>query len=245
LGRHAGLGRSAFSARFTRLVGQPVHRYLVARRMDEAALMLASSDDAIARIATRVGYETTTAFSRAFHQHYGFSPRQRHGRLLEGWKETSRRTDRTGMSGRRRSWCRMGRPAREIDSRCGPGASLIGPAQFERRVFNAPPQAMTSSSGPGSRVGQRGGGRPITARPTGSNQVLATATLEPSSALLVIAPDHASRLLLIALGGWPRCRFDLGVDQALELSLALVAAVNSLGIQEIKFDGYRAQARGD
>ena len=40
LGRHAGLGRSAFAARFTRLVGQPVYRYLVARRMDEAALML-------------------------------------------------------------------------------------------------------------------------------------------------------------------------------------------------------------
>lgn len=74
LGRHAGLGRSAFSARFARLVGQPVHRYLVARRMDEAALMLESSDDAIVRIATRVGYETTTAFSKVFRQHYGFSP---------------------------------------------------------------------------------------------------------------------------------------------------------------------------
>jgi AraC-like DNA-binding protein len=74
LGRCAGLGRSAFSARFTRLVGQPMHRYLVARRMDEAALMLASSDDAIARVATRVGYETTTAFSKVFQQHYGFSP---------------------------------------------------------------------------------------------------------------------------------------------------------------------------
>jgi AraC-like DNA-binding protein len=81
LGRHAGLGRSAFSARFTRLVGQPVYRYLVARRMDEAALLLASSDDAIARIAARVGYETTTAFSKAFHQHYGFSPsRYRHAK---------------------------------------------------------------------------------------------------------------------------------------------------------------------
>jgi len=34
--------------------------------MDEAALMLESSNDAIARIATRVGYETTTAFSKAF-----------------------------------------------------------------------------------------------------------------------------------------------------------------------------------
>jgi AraC-like DNA-binding protein len=74
LGRQAGLGRSAFSARFTRLVGQPVHRYLVARRMDEAARMLESSDDAIARIATRVGYDTTTAFSKMFNQHYGYSP---------------------------------------------------------------------------------------------------------------------------------------------------------------------------
>jgi len=44
------------------------------RRMDEAALMLESGDDAIARIATRVGYETTTAFSKAFKQHYSFSP---------------------------------------------------------------------------------------------------------------------------------------------------------------------------
>ena len=74
LGRHVGLGRSAFAARFTRLVGQPVYSYLVARRMDEAALMLESGDDAIARIATRVGYETTTAFSKAFKQHYSFSP---------------------------------------------------------------------------------------------------------------------------------------------------------------------------
>jgi AraC-like DNA-binding protein len=74
LGRHVGLGRSAFAARFTRLVGQPVYHYLVARRMDEAALVLESGDDAIARVATRVGYETTTAFSRAFKQHYSFSP---------------------------------------------------------------------------------------------------------------------------------------------------------------------------
>jgi hypothetical protein len=42
--------------------------------MDEAALMLETSDDAIDRIADRVGYETTTAFSKAFRQHYGISP---------------------------------------------------------------------------------------------------------------------------------------------------------------------------
>ena len=74
LGRGAGLGRSAFSARFTKLVGQPVHRYMMVRRMDEAALMLENSDDAIDRIAARVGYETTTAFSKAFRQHYGIPP---------------------------------------------------------------------------------------------------------------------------------------------------------------------------
>lgn len=74
LARHAGLGRSAFSARFTQLVGQPMHRYLVARRMDQAAVMLESSDEAIGRIATRVGYETTAAFSKVFKQHCGFSP---------------------------------------------------------------------------------------------------------------------------------------------------------------------------
>src|SRR5271170_1376777 len=70
----AGLGRSAFSARFTSLVGQPVHRYLVARRMDAAAIMLEASDDSIARIATSVGYETTAAFSKMFRRRHGMSP---------------------------------------------------------------------------------------------------------------------------------------------------------------------------
>jgi AraC-like DNA-binding protein len=74
LGQRVGLGRSAFSARFTRLVGQPMHRYLIARRMAEAAFLLESSDEGLARIATRVGYETTAAFSKLFHRHHGLSP---------------------------------------------------------------------------------------------------------------------------------------------------------------------------
>jgi AraC-like DNA-binding protein len=74
LGRRVGLGRSAFSARFSKLVGQSMYRYLIARRMAEAAFLLESSDDGIARIATRVGYETAAAFSKLFHRHYGLSP---------------------------------------------------------------------------------------------------------------------------------------------------------------------------
>ena len=71
-----GLGRSAFSSRFTKLVGQPVHRYLIERRMEEAASLLESSDEGIAAIATRVGYETAAAFSKLFHRYQGLSPRR-------------------------------------------------------------------------------------------------------------------------------------------------------------------------
>jgi AraC-like DNA-binding protein len=74
LGRRVGLGRSTFSARFTKLVGQPMQRYLIARRMAEAAFLLETSDEGIARIATRVGYETATAFSKLFNRHHGLSP---------------------------------------------------------------------------------------------------------------------------------------------------------------------------
>jgi AraC-like DNA-binding protein len=74
LGLRVGLGRSAFSARFTKLVGQPMHRYLIARRMIEAAYLLEASDEPIARIASRVGYETAASFSKLFQRHHGLSP---------------------------------------------------------------------------------------------------------------------------------------------------------------------------
>ena len=74
LGQHVGLGRSAFSERFTKLVGQPMHRYLIARRMAEAAFLLETTDEGIARIATRVGYETAAAFSKLFNRYHGLSP---------------------------------------------------------------------------------------------------------------------------------------------------------------------------
>ena len=74
LGRRVGLGRSAFSARFTKLVGQPMHRYLIAHRMMEAAFLLEASDEPIARIASRVGYETAAAFSKLFRRHHGLTP---------------------------------------------------------------------------------------------------------------------------------------------------------------------------
>jgi AraC-like DNA-binding protein len=40
----------------------------------EAADLLESTDDGIARIASRVGHETSAAFPKLFHRHHGLSP---------------------------------------------------------------------------------------------------------------------------------------------------------------------------
>ena len=66
------------------LVGQPVHSYLVSRRMEEAALMLKSTDDAILPIAIRVGYATRAAFLKVFQKHYGTSPGRYRARNPKG-----------------------------------------------------------------------------------------------------------------------------------------------------------------
>ncbi|MGY3076264.1 AraC-like DNA-binding protein [Bradyrhizobium sp. LM6.10] len=85
LGHRVGLGRSVFSARFTKLVGQSMHRYVIERRMAEAAFLLETSGEPIARIASQVGYETAAAFSKLFHRHHGLSPgRYRANRHLDG-----------------------------------------------------------------------------------------------------------------------------------------------------------------
>jgi hypothetical protein len=42
--------------------------------VDEAAFLLESSDDSLARITAQVGYQTATAFSKVFRRHYGLSP---------------------------------------------------------------------------------------------------------------------------------------------------------------------------
>jgi AraC-like DNA-binding protein len=84
LGQRVGLGRSVFSARFSKLVGHSMQRYVISRRMAEAAFLLETTDDGIARIASRVGYETAAAFSKLFHRHHGMSPgRYRAAQRLE------------------------------------------------------------------------------------------------------------------------------------------------------------------
>jgi AraC-like DNA-binding protein len=74
LAREVGLSRSALGDRFTRLIGEPPMRYLARWRIQVAAHHLRDSDAPLARIAELVGYESETAFNRAFKRGFGVPP---------------------------------------------------------------------------------------------------------------------------------------------------------------------------
>jgi AraC-like DNA-binding protein len=60
--------------RFQHLVGSAPMQYLAQWRMLLAANLLARSNAPLARIAEEVGYQTDTAFSRAFRREFGMPP---------------------------------------------------------------------------------------------------------------------------------------------------------------------------
>lgn len=74
LAREVGVSRSAFAERFTRALGVPPMRYLVARRLETAAERLRGTQDGLGRIALEVGYESEAAFNRAFKRRFGAPP---------------------------------------------------------------------------------------------------------------------------------------------------------------------------
>ncbi len=74
LARAAGTSRSVLAERFQQLVGSSPMQYLTQWRMLLAANLLARSNAPLARIAEDVGYQTDTAFSRAFRREYGAPP---------------------------------------------------------------------------------------------------------------------------------------------------------------------------
>ncbi|MDI1476507.1 AraC family transcriptional regulator [Polyangium sp. y55x31] len=77
-----GLSRSGFAQRFTQAVGDPPLQYLARWRMARAAELLRETDDTIAQIAERVGYESLPSFSKAFKRWQGMSPT--HHRAIQG-----------------------------------------------------------------------------------------------------------------------------------------------------------------
>jgi AraC-like DNA-binding protein len=74
LARTVALSRSALAERFAALVGESPIQYLIRWRLALAAQMLRAGREAVARIAERSGYESETAFSRAFRREFGVGP---------------------------------------------------------------------------------------------------------------------------------------------------------------------------
>jgi AraC-like DNA-binding protein len=74
LARTAGSSRSVLAERFQHLVGSSPMQYLTQWRMLLAANLLCRSNAPLANIAENVGYQTDTAFSRAFRREYGAPP---------------------------------------------------------------------------------------------------------------------------------------------------------------------------
>lgn len=74
LAREAATSRSVLAERFQHLVGNSPMQYLTQWRMLLAANLLSQSNTPLSRIAEDVGYQTDTAFSRAFRREYGVPP---------------------------------------------------------------------------------------------------------------------------------------------------------------------------
>ena len=86
LASELAMSRSAFAARFTELVGEPVMRYVGRWRMHLAVSALTEEGVTLGELAQRLGYRSEAAFSRAFKRIIGVSPgairRNRHEREL-------------------------------------------------------------------------------------------------------------------------------------------------------------------
>ncbi len=74
LARAVGMSRSAFSARFTALVGTSAMSYVSEWRLQLARKQLQSTTDTVAAVAHRLGYHSEATFSRAYRRNFGVSP---------------------------------------------------------------------------------------------------------------------------------------------------------------------------
>jgi AraC-like DNA-binding protein len=74
LARAAGMSRSAFAVRFKEALGVAPLTYLTRWRMHRAAELLAEGGEGTAAVANAVGYDTASAFVKAFRRHTGETP---------------------------------------------------------------------------------------------------------------------------------------------------------------------------
>jgi AraC-like DNA-binding protein len=74
LSQLAGLPRTAFTRRFTLVVGKPPMAYLIGWRLLKGAQLLRETGAPLAVVARQVGYSSEFAFASAFRREFGISP---------------------------------------------------------------------------------------------------------------------------------------------------------------------------
>ena len=74
LADRAAMSRSAFAARFKKLVGEPPLQHVTRWRIHKAARLLSDTDCTVSEIAALTGYQSEAAFSKVFKQWTGQSP---------------------------------------------------------------------------------------------------------------------------------------------------------------------------
>lgn len=74
LATELAMSRSAFSARFTKVVGEPVMQYVTRWRMQVALRAFEDGRATTAELARKLGYRSEAAFARAFKRVLGVSP---------------------------------------------------------------------------------------------------------------------------------------------------------------------------
>jgi AraC-like DNA-binding protein len=74
LAREAGCSRSVLAERFKHYVGVPPMQYLAQWRLALAASLLRHGNARLGEVAEQVGFESETAFNRAFKRAHGVAP---------------------------------------------------------------------------------------------------------------------------------------------------------------------------
>jgi AraC-like DNA-binding protein len=74
LAAEVGMSRSAFYGRFNEYIGMPPMKYLFEWRMMQAKLKIESTQKSLTAVAEEVGYQSDSAFQKAFKRFFNFTP---------------------------------------------------------------------------------------------------------------------------------------------------------------------------
>lgn len=84
LAAQVGLNPNYFCTVFEHYIGRSPQNYLITLRMQQARTLLLTTMDSIQRIASQVGYQSLSAFSKTFAKQVGVSPKEYRTMYFEG-----------------------------------------------------------------------------------------------------------------------------------------------------------------